>query len=132
MHTLSRFGMKRFASGVMWVLAYVFDYGQRTTDNGQLATSQQVEIEHMVCPWMICEPNEKEGQFLLNEIMLAGNFGKYDERNIKMHKVSKLKRFWLLTKRNWRFFKHYPSEVFWDPFRRAYNVIWRKLELWRY
>lgn len=132
MHTLSRFGMKRFASGVMWVLAYVFDNGQRTTDNGQLATSQQVEIEHMVRPWMICEPNEKEGMFLLNEIMLAGNFGKYDERNRKMQRASKLKRFWLLTKRNWRFFKHYPSEVFWDPFRRTYNVIWRKLKLWRY
>lgn len=31
-------------------------------------------------PWMICEPDEEEGKFLLNEIMLAGNFGKYDQR----------------------------------------------------
>ena len=28
-------------------------------------------------PWMICEPNEKEGKKLLEEIMKGGNFGQY-------------------------------------------------------
>ena len=99
--------------------------------------------------YLICQPNEKEGKLfahcsffsgahasrawsLLNEIMQAGSFGKYDERNRRMQGALKLKRFFLLSQRNWHFFKQYPSEVFWDPFRRAYNVIWRKLELWRY
>lgn len=109
--TLGRFGMKRFAGGVMWVLKEVFA---------------------MPDVYLLCEPNEVAGRFLLDEILMSGNFGKYDERNRKMQGASKLKRFFLLSQRNWRFFKQYPSEVFWDPFRRAYNVIWRKLEMWRY
>lgn len=111
MHTLEQFGMKRFAGAVMWVLRKVFA---------------------MPSVYQICEPNEKAGRFLLDEIMKAGNFGKYDERSRQMQGASKLKCFWLLSKRNWRFLTQYPSEVLWDPFRRAYNVVWRKLELWRY
>lgn len=111
MRTLGRFGMKKFAAAVMWVLKEVFA---------------------MPSLYMICEPNEKAGRFLLDEIMLSGNFGKYDERNRQMQGASKLKRFWLLSKRNWRFLTQYPSEVLWDPYRRAYNVIWRRFELWRW
>lgn len=110
MHTLGRFGMARFAGAVMWVLMEVFA---------------------MPDIYMICEPNEEAGRFLLDEIMMSGNFGKYDERNRQMQGASKLKRFWLLSKRNWRFLTQYPSEVLWDPYRRAYNVVWRRLELWR-
>lgn len=62
---------------------------------------------------------------------MSGNFGRYDERNRQMQGASKLKRFFLLSKRNWRFFKQYLSEVIWDPYCRAYNVMWRKWELWK-
>lgn len=119
MHTLSSFGMKKFAGAVMWVLAYVFDNGQQTT----VAKSQRL-------PWMICEPNVKEGKFLLNEIMMAGNFGKYDDR-IK-HGGSQMRHAWEKTKHNLRLLTHYPEEVLWEPFFRVYHWIWRRLELWRY
>ena len=59
MRTLGRFGMKKFAGAVMYVLQTVFA---------------------MPSAYMICEPDEKEGKFLLGEIMQAGNFGQYDER----------------------------------------------------
>lgn len=89
--------------------------------------------------YLICQPNEKEGKFLLAEIMQAGNFGKYDERIARgsksfmgfkvscsiSHAIEK-------TKHNLRLLKHYPEEVLWEPFFRVYHWIWRKLELWRY
>lgn len=111
MQILEHLGMIRFASAIMWVLQKVFA---------------------MPSVYLICKPDEKAGSFLLDEIMQAGNFGKYDSRLREMHEASKLKRFFLMTRRNLKFLCQYPSEVLWDPFRRAYNVIWRKLELWRY
>ena len=38
------------------------------------AIGQQLSKKYYV-PWMICEPNEKEGRKLMAEIMLGGNFG---------------------------------------------------------
>lgn len=109
MHTLSRFGMKKFAGAVMYVLQTVFA---------------------MPDEYLICQPNEKEGKFLLNEIMQAGNFGKYDER-IK-HGGTKSQHAWEKTKHNFRLLTHYPKEVICEPFFRVYHWVWRRFELWRY
>lgn len=93
-------------------------------------------------PWMICEPDEKEGKFLLNEIMLAGNFGAFDQRikrgyglwimgygfNFPKGMVHAIEK----TKHNFRLLSHYPEEVLWEPVFRVYHWVWRKLELWRY
>lgn len=109
MHALSRFGMKKFAGAVMYVLQTVFAMPEE---------------------YLICKPNEKEGKFLLNEIMMAGNFGKYDER-IK-HNGSQFSHAIEKTKHNLRLLTHYPEEVLWEPFFRVYHWVWRRFELWRY
>lgn len=133
MHMLSGFGMKKFAAAVMYVLQTVLDPSQPSL-KGQESLDWRKRW-----PWMICEPDEKEGKFLLNEIMMAGNFGKYDDRIARgaksfmgfkvpdsiSHAIEK-------TKHNLRLLKHYPEEVLWEPFFRVYHWIWRKLELWRY
>lgn len=107
MHILELFGMKNFARAVMYVLQEVF------------AMSNE---------YMICEPNEKEGKFLLCEIMMAGNFGKYDERIKKTSTQSG--HAWEKLKHNFRLICHYPEEVLWEPIFRLYHWIWRKLYLW--
>ena len=57
MAVIRSFGMGKFASAVMYVLQEVFA---------------------MPALYYICEPNEREGKKLLEEIMKGGNFGQYD------------------------------------------------------
>lgn len=94
--------MARFCSALMWVLGEVFG----------LERSK-----------MLMEPIEKEGRFLLQEIMLAGNFGHDDARNEV--KTSKWGNFWQITHRNWRFLTRYPREVMWNPVFRIVQFLWR-------
>lgn len=118
MHVLGRFGMKRFAGAVMWVLQTVF----------------AMPDEYLLCP-----ADEKEGKFLLDEIMQAGNFGEYDERIDRSSKsfmgfkvpVSMVHA-WEKLKHNLRLIRHYPEEVMWEPVFRVCHFFWRRFSLWRW
>ena len=76
--------------------------------------------------YLICAPDRKEGEFLLDEIMRGGNFGQHDSRNEWYDKDSRLKRGLFHMKRNWRYLKHYPSEVIWIPAWSIWHWCWRK------
>lgn len=94
--------LERFTGAVMWVLGEVF--------------GMQRDI-------MICEPNEKEGRFLLGEIIRAGNFGHQDDR-IK-HSIGENK---FVTVAKWlkhvlRLLCHYPKDVLWTPIGLVYLSI---------
>jgi len=105
--------MSRFCSALMWVIREVF-CGK--SDSAGLDWKEEY-------PWMLMEPDEREGRFLLREIMLAGNFGHYDERNNT--KSDKWGNFWQITGRNWRFLTRYPREVLWNPWYRISQFLWR-------
>ena len=95
---LSEIKMERFASAVMWVLGYVFG---------------------MEREYMLCDPNEKEGRFILEEIMQTGNFGHRDSRYIGNSKVKRM------TKHGLHLLMHYPSEVLWTPVWLVYHRLWK-------
>lgn len=97
--------MQRFASAAMWV---------------------QKEVFGMQDSFMLTTPDEKEGRFLLNEIMLAGNFGHYDERIKRVANESMLHVFCRRVKRNFRFVHSYPSEVLWTPVFKVWHTLWRQ------
>lgn len=104
MRLLGRFGMIKFASAVMWVLQTVFA---------------------MPDVYLLCPPNEKEGRHLLDEILIAGNFGKYDKRVSASSAGSRLGSLRRRHAQTVRFFWSYPGEaVFELPFR-AFQYLWR-------
>ena len=105
MSTLRTLKMERFTSAVMWVLQTVFLLEDK---------------------FLLTEPKEREGRFLLNEIMLAGNFGHYDERIRRIKNESSLQVFTRRVSRNFRFIRSYPSEVIWSPFFKIWHWFWRK------
>lgn len=103
--TLCSFGMKKFVGAVMYVLRIVFGADENI---------------------LLCEPNYKEGEFLLDEILRGGNFGKYDDRNQYVPDTHRWKRGLNNAKRNIRFLKNYPSEVLWMPLWKTWHWGWRK------
>ena len=105
MRVLRSLKMKRFAGAVMWVLKEVYGMDDR---------------------YMLTAPDEREGRFLLSEIMMAGNFGQYDER--LQHDRGESALHWGLrkVKRNFRFVRCYPSEVLWSPVFKLWHFFWRK------
>ena len=105
MHTLRSLKMQRFAAAVMWVLQQVFGMDDR---------------------YLLIPPDEREGRFLLSEIMQAGNFGQHDERLQHIKGESRLH--WGLRKvvRNFRFVRSYPSEVLWSPLFKLWQFFFFK------
>lgn len=74
---------------------------------------------------LLVSPDEKAGRFLLDEIMQAGNFGKYDVRLERRHKETAWFRLVRSLKRNVRFIRYYPNEVLWNPIFRTWQYFWR-------
>ena len=105
MRVLRSLKMERFARAVMWVLQAVYSMEER---------------------FLLVAPDEREGRFLLDEIMLAGNFGQYDERLQHEQGESALHWGWRKVMRNFRFVSSYPSEVLWSPIFKLWHLFWRK------
>lgn len=115
---LESFGLKRFAGAVMFVLCRVFG----------------LQAGQCIVP-----PDKVLGEMLLEEVLIAGNFGKYDMRKKSPTKVGTLANLARKTKRNMRFVRYFPDEVLWDvPFKichyfwrvyinRKYKTAWRIL-----
>ena len=86
---------------------------------------QQLKEKYVCMPWMICEPNEKEGRILLEEIMKGGNFGQYDTRDAALKKGGMIKHGLWKLKRVMRLVRSYPEEALWEPVFRLYHLFWR-------
>ena len=109
MEIVSWLGMRKFAGALMYVLH---------------------ELLGMPSEYLLCEPVEKDGKFLMEEILMSGNFGHQDPRMGELASGSYLKsrvsqavrRF----KRNMRFLTSYPGEVIWEPIVRVKHFVWKK------
>ena len=104
MSVIRSFGMGKFAGAVMWVLNEVFS---------------------MPTHYYICEPNEKDGKKLLEELMKGGNFGQYDTRDAGMKRGGMIKHGLWKLKRVMRLVRSYPEEALWEPVFRVYHLGWR-------
>ena len=102
-------------------------YPQMNTDgHGEiLINDERLMIND--CPWMICEPNEKEGRRLLAEIMQGGNFGQYDNRDVALKNGGMMKHGVWKLKRVMRLVRSYPEEALWEPVFRVWHLVWRKI-----
>ena len=105
-HELKYLGLWKFAQAVMYVLHEVFGLSE----------------DRMIAPM-----DEKEGWFLLDEIMRGGNFGQFDDRMGSKIGESKIHRYFRMNLRNLRFVKHYPTEALSEPLFRTWFAVWKKI-----
>ena len=101
---LKHLGLWKFAQAVMFVMKEVFGLSE----------------DRMIAPM-----DEKEGRFLLDEIMRGGNFGQYDDRMGSKVDESKIHRYFRMNLRNLRFVKHYPAEAVCEPVFRTWFAGWK-------
>ena len=71
---------------------------------------------------MLCEPDEKLGRMILEDIMLRGNFGHGDDRTKKDEGI--VKRFLRTTSLSMKYLPNFPMEVLWQPWYRLTQRIW--------
>lgn len=102
---IESFGMSRFAKGVMWIMQSVFGLDEQ---------------------YLLCEPNEKEGRYILAQVMVGGNFGHFDDRLKVGKKQGKVDAVRKILRHNLHLLTHYPSEVIWAPVWIVYHWCWKR------
>ena len=102
--TLRYLGLEKFAGAVMWVL------------------HEALGLEDK---YMIVQPNEKLGKFLLDEIMQGGNFGQYEADGSKKKPEGRVAHNLHRLQRDLRLMWYFPSECLWEPVFRVYHFFWR-------
>lgn len=98
------FGMKDFAEAITWVIREVFG------------------MSMLSAPWI---PNEREGRFVLNEIMIGGNFGKGDVRYNKADSHVGILR--NIIRRDLHLASHYGSEALMAPLYYMWHFCWKRM-----
>ena len=105
---IKKLGMERFARALAWVIGYVFD-----DDLDSPSFMKGLGEGSFV-------PDEKEGRFLLSEIMQTGNMGHADERVDRSKLNSALGRYIYNFKRDLHVMRICPHEALWEPW---FNLV---------
>lgn len=105
LYWIEQLGMMHFARGLMWVLRYVLGMENR---------------------FMLCEPDAKDGAFVLSEIMQSGNLGHYDSRENSRLRQTSLGRYLFSLRRSVRMAKYNWQFMLFNPFVKLYMFVWQR------
>ena len=102
LEAVSEFGMERFARGLMWAMREV------------------MAIPHEWMPWV---PNEREGRYILIQVMEGGNFGHYSEKRSRL--TGGLGYVTRIVRHSLHLMRRYPSEAIWAPVWIVWHKVWK-------
>lgn len=102
---LRRFGLERFAAGLMWMM------------HESLGLPRE---------WMVAEPDRRVGEWLLREVMLAGNFGHDDPRVQSVNRNGRWHRLWWRMRQSTSRMRFFPVESVCEVPWRTVHLLWRK------
>ena len=105
--TIELFGMKKFASGVMWIMKEVLGMS-----------------EHL----LLLEPDENEGNYIFSEVMTGGNFGHHDER-LAIGVKGKFGAVIKILRHSIDIGIHYPVDMIWAPINIVHHWCWKRYHM---
>jgi len=95
-------GLTCFARGLMWVMG---------------------EVLAMPAGWMPWPPDEKEGRFILEQVLAGGNFGNHAEGLVRT--TSRWGKMLRTMRHALHLMRRYPEEAFSAPVWAVYNRVWK-------
>ncbi len=104
-NAVNKFGMERFAKGLMWVMNEVFA---------------------MPKEWMFWDLDAKEGKFILEQVVSGGNFGHYSDKKYRFN--GSLKYVESLLCHSLHLLWRYPSEALWTPIWIVWHKCWKEVK----
>lgn len=102
---LKSIGLKRFTQALMYVMQEMFGLDEER---------------------MIAWPDRKQGEFLMREIMMAGNFGMNDSRFKQSGRGYNMPHFRNMMKRSFMLITRHPSETLCNPFFKIWHTWWMR------
>lgn len=105
MAVVRKLGMECFVRRVMWIMQEVFG----------------LDADHL-----LCELDEKEGYYILEQIMEGGNFGHYDELLNRQQHLS-LVGIFSITSHAFHLMTHYVQDVIWLSIWVLWHFLWRRI-----
>ncbi len=106
---LRTYGLLRFAGGVLWAL------------------QETVGLEQT---YMYCQPLEREGRLILDELLSFGSFSRYDMQQ-KIKKPGRVSEFVSISRRNLRVLRMFPSDALWAPAWFIGHKLWMLKNIWK-
>jgi len=102
--SLMYFGLKSFLPALMYVLQKIYSLPD---------------------DYLLTASDKTSGEFLLDEILKSGNFGRYDDRYVYDPTKGPLKRFVMRMSRLKHYYTLAPSEVLWAPIFKSWQWGWK-------
>lgn len=102
---LKELGLYKFATAATYAMQRMFSANETTT---------------------LVPPNKKEGEFLIREILAAGNFGQHDTRYKATRRGANPTRIRDIVKRSYIMLTHYHSETLWNNYFKVWHWFWRR------
>ena len=128
--------------GLRQIIDYYYVLRNMSSDERELARNNIKEIDlckfagavafmlENVCGMdkslSVAQTDKKRGTILLEEILMSGNFGKYDGRLSGRDEKNLISFNLVALKRQLRFFRYYPMDIMSIPFFKVWHWCWRK------
>lgn len=106
MKLVKDFGMKRFTSAMMWLMQEVFGMSRKM---------------------LLCDPDEKEGRYILRDMMEGRNFEHHDERIKEMGSSARSRYIIHNLQHGLHLLTHYPREVISASIWTILHWVWKRL-----